>query len=127
MPAETQAALDEVIREPYLRRMRESLRPLVTDDLVARYLTDPFATADAELRRVLTYLATVPSVETLILEREADQRWYVVRLVGSPPARAERVAGPIAIRNEALAVIFRARLAEEFGDQTSAHEAGDDD
>ena len=112
MPVGTQDALNAVIYALYHRRMRESLRCLVTDDLIASHNADPLGRPNDDLRRMLTYFAALPIDGNLIVERDSKRLWYVCKLIGSRPYRADRIAGPFTSQREALAVIFMRRLAE---------------
>ncbi len=115
MPVESQEALDGVVLDRYHRKMRESLRPLVTAEIIKEHRQDPFGQPSDGLRRILTYLGNLPVDGKLITEHDGAERWYVCRLVGSPPVRAERVAGPVDQQTQAMEIVFRQRLAEVFG------------
>jgi hypothetical protein len=121
MPVGTQDALNAVIYAPYHRRMRESLRRLVTDELIASHNADPLGPPSDDLRRILTYFAALPIDGNLIIERDSERFWYVCRLIGSPPYRADRIAGPFTSQRDALAVIFMRRLVEVLDVSLEAH------
>lgn len=112
LPVGTQGALNAVIGAPYHSRMRDSLRRLVTDELIASHNADPLGPPSDDLRRILTYFAALPVDGNLIVERDCERRWYACRLVGSPPYRADRIAGPFSSKRDALVVIFMRLLSE---------------
>jgi hypothetical protein len=121
MPVGTQDALDAVVHALYHRRMRERLRLLVTDELIASHTADPLGPPSDDLRRILTYFAALPIDGNLVAERDSARLWHVCRLIGSPPYRADRVAGPFTSQRDALASIFVRRLGEVLGVSVEAH------
>jgi hypothetical protein len=121
MPVGTQDDLNAVIGAAYHRRMRGSLRRLVTDELIASHNADPLGQPSDDLRRILTYFAALPVEGNLVAECDSERLWYACRLIGSPPYRADRIAGPFASQRDVLAAIFMRRLAEVLDVSVDAH------
>lgn len=122
MPIGTQDALDSVIGEPFRRRLHESLRRLVTPELIASHNADPLGAPSDDLRRVLAYFGELPVDGKLIVEYDSERRWYVCRMAGSPPRRADRIAGPLNSQRDALVLIFMKRLVEVFDLDMNEHD-----
>ncbi len=115
MPVDSQEALDAVIGEPFHAKMRASLQPLITPDLVAEHRRTPLGQHSEPLQRVLNYLGAHPIDGKLITEHDGADHWFVSRLVGFPAVRADRVVGPFDSEGEAMDAVFRRRLVEVFG------------
>jgi hypothetical protein len=114
MPVESKEALDEVIDAWHHPRMQEALRPLITAELIAEHERQPFGQHSDALQRVLNYLGSFPIEGKLIVEHDGEEDWYVSRLLGTNPMRAERLAGPFDAEGVATNAVFRLRLAEIF-------------
>lgn len=115
MPVDSQEALDAVIGEPFHAKMRASLRPLITPDLVAEHRRTPLGQHSEPLQRILNYLGALPIDGKLITEHDGADHWFVSRLVGLPAVSAERILGPFDTEGEAMDAVFRQRLEDVFG------------
>src|ERR1700758_3376436 len=115
MPVDSQAQLEAVVGVPYHARMRASLRPLITPELVAEHRAAPLAQHGDALQRVLNYLGSLPIDGKLIVEHDGAEHWYVSRLVGFPAVMAHRMAGPFDAEGAAMDAVFRQRLLDIFG------------
>lgn len=113
MPIESQEDLDAVIAGRFHARRVESLRPLVTAELVEEHRRAPLGPHSDALQRVLNYLGLFPIDGKLITEHDGSQ-WFVCRLIGFPALRAERVTGPLESEAAALHEVFRRRLLDVF-------------
>jgi branched-chain amino acid transport system permease protein len=118
MPIFSQEALDDVINVRYHEWMRESLRPLLTTELIEEHSRQPFGQHSDSLQRVLNYLGSFPIQGKLITEYAGDENWFVCRLLGGRSLRAERVAGPFNTEAETIDAVFRQRLSDIFGIET---------
>jgi hypothetical protein len=115
MPVDSQEALDAVIGEPFHAKMRASLEPLITPDLVAEHRRSPLGQHSEPLQRILNYFGALPIDGKLITEHDGADHWFVSRLVGFPAVRAERMLGPFDTEGEAMDAVFRQRLEDVFG------------
>jgi branched-chain amino acid transport system permease protein len=114
MPIDSQDDLDAVIEARFHARRVESLRPLISAEIVEEHRRAPLGPHSEVLQRVLNYLGLFPIDGKLITEHDGSQ-WFVCRLIGFPALRAERVAGPLESEAEALHEVFRRRLVDVFG------------
>ncbi|NJC72277.1 adenylosuccinate synthetase [Planosporangium thailandense] len=115
MPIFSPEALDDVVDARHHERMRESLRPLLTPELISEHARQPFGQHSDALQRVLNYLGRFPVPGKLICEYGGDENWFVCRLVDDAGLRAARVAGPFPTEAAAIDAVFRQRLHEIFG------------
>jgi branched-chain amino acid transport system permease protein len=113
MPVGSQEDLDAVIGRRFHARRFESLRPLITAELVEEHRRAPLGPHSDALQRVLNYLGLFPIDGKLITEHDGRE-WFVCRLVGFPAVRAERVTGPLGGEAQALHEVFRRRLHDVF-------------
>jgi branched-chain amino acid transport system permease protein len=114
MPVGSQAQLEAVVGGPYHARMRASLRPLITAQLVAEHRAVPLGQHSDALQRVLNYLGSLPIDGKLIVEHDGRDQWYVSRLEGFPAVMAHRLAGPFDTEAAAVDGVFRQRLRDVF-------------
>jgi branched-chain amino acid transport system permease protein len=114
MPIDSQDDLDAVIGVRFHARRVESLRPLISAEIVEEHRRAPLGPHSEALQRVLNYLGLFPIDGKLITEHDGPQ-WFVCRLMGFPALRADRVAGPLESEAEALHEVFRRRLLDVFG------------
>jgi hypothetical protein len=114
MPVGSQDDLDAIIGSRFHARRVESLRPLITPEMVEEHRGAPLGPHGEDLQRVLNYLGLFPIDGKLITEHEGDA-WFVCRVVGFPAVRVERVAGPLESEAQALHEVFRQRLLDVFG------------
>lgn len=115
MTLSSQADLDTVWSDDYHRRRQELLRPLVTRRLLSEYQKEPVGQHSDELRRVLTYLASFPADNRVLVENDGTGSWYVCRVSTAPSLHAERIEGPYSTDSEAVVAVFRRRVCEVFG------------
>lgn len=115
MPVSSQAQLEAVVGVPYHARMRASLRPLITPELIAEHRATPLGQHSDALQRVLNYFGSLPVDGKLIVEHDGAEHWYVSRLVGFPAVNAQRMAGPFGAEGAAMDAVFRQRLLDVFG------------
>lgn len=115
MPVDSQEALDAVVGETFHAKLRESLRPLITPEVIAEHRHDPLGQHSEPLQRLLNYFGALPIDGKLIAEHDGADHWYVSRLAGFPAVRADRILGPFGTEGEALDAVFRQRLADVFG------------
>jgi branched-chain amino acid transport system permease protein len=115
MPVDSQEALDAVVGERFHAKLRTSLRPLITADLVAEHRRLPLGQHSEPLQRVLNYFGALPIDGKLITEYDGADHWFVSRLAGFPAVRADRILGPLNTEGEAMDAVFRQRLLDVFG------------
>jgi hypothetical protein len=115
VPVGSQAQLEAVVGVPYHARMRASLRPLITAQLIAEHHATPLGQHSDALQRVLNYLGSLPIDGKLIVEHDGFDHWHVSRLVGFPAVRADRIDGPFDAEGAAVDAVFRQRLRDVFG------------
>jgi hypothetical protein len=115
MPVDSQAALEATVAVTFHPRMRASLRPLITQDLVAEHRRTPLGQHSDSLQRVLNYFGSAEIDGKLITEHDGADHWFVSRLAGFPAVRADRVLGPFDTEGAAMDAVFRQRLVEVFG------------
>jgi branched-chain amino acid transport system permease protein len=120
MPVFSQAELDELRRAHFDRRMRELLQPLVSPHVIEEHRANPIGQHSDGLRRLLTYLAGFPGAETLVIEHDGAERWFVSRKVDSPSPRVDRIDGPFGTVGAAATAVFLIRLAEVFDTKPEA-------
>jgi len=114
MPVDSQEALEAVVGEAFHAKMRASLRPLITPELIAEHRATPLGQHSEPLQRVLNYFGALPIDGKLITEHDGADHWFVSRLVGFPAIGADRILGPYQSENEAIDAVFRRRLLEVF-------------
>jgi branched-chain amino acid transport system permease protein len=120
MPVESQAALEATVGETFDARMRASLRPLITPELMAEHRRSPLGQHSEALQRLLNYFGALPIDGKLITEHDGADHWFVSRLSGFPAVRADRVQGPFDSEGEAMDAVFRQRLADVFNVELAA-------
>ncbi len=101
--------------EAFHAKMRASLRPLITPELIAEHRRTPLGQHSDPLQRVLNYFGALPIDGKLITEHDGADHWFVSRLVGFPAVRADRILGPFDTEDEAMDGVFRQRLDDIFG------------
>ena len=94
MPVDSQEALEAVVGETFHARVKATLRPLITPELIAEHRRTPLGQHSEPLQRVLNYLGALPIDGKLITEHDGADHWFVSRLVGFPAVRADRILGP---------------------------------
>lgn len=114
MPVDSQEALEAVVGEAFHAKMRASLRPLITPELIAEHRATPLGQHSEPLQRVLNYFGALPIDGKLITEHDGFDHWFVSRLVGFPAVRADCILGPYDTEGEAMDAVFRQRLADVF-------------
>ena len=115
MPVDSQEALDAVVGETFHAKMRASLRPLITPELIAEHRRTPLGQHSEPIQRLLNYFGALPIDGKLITEHDGADHWFVSRLVGFPAVAANRILGPFATEGETMDAVFRQRLADVFG------------
>ncbi len=115
MPVDSQEALEAVVGETFHARVKATLRPLITPELIAEHRRTPLGQHSEPLQRVLNYLGALPIDGKLITEHDGAEHWFVSRLVGFPAVRADRILGPFDTEGAAMDAVFRQRLEDVFG------------
>src|ERR1700744_4259303 len=115
MPVGSQDALDAVVGEPFHAKLRASLRPLITPEVIAEHRRNPLGQHSDPLQRLLNYFGAMPIDGKLVTEHDGADHWYVSRLSGFPAVRADRILGPFDSEGEAMETVFRRRLTDVFG------------
>jgi branched-chain amino acid transport system permease protein len=115
MPVDSQEELEAVVGEAFHAKMRATLRPLITPELIAEHRRSPLGQHGDALQRVLNYFGALPIDGKLITEHDGSDRWFVSRLAGFPAVRADRILGPFGTEGEAMDAVFRQRLDDVFG------------
>ena len=70
MPVDAQTALEATVGVTFHPRMRASLRPVITPELVAEHQRTPLGQHSEPLRRVLNYLGSAEIDGKLITEHD---------------------------------------------------------
>jgi branched-chain amino acid transport system permease protein len=73
-----------LVLERWDARIRQALRPLITDELIAEHERDPLGDHSDALKRVLNYFrrATPKDGKYLVVCTEPFRRWHIARLSG---------------------------------------------
>ena len=104
----------EIVRERFERGLREQLRGLVDDELVAEHAARPLGPHSDRLARVLTYFRRAPTEgKYVVIDVERDRVWQIGRMSRMDPT------APVALEPEtydsceaALHAVFLRRLEE---------------
>ena len=114
MPVGSQDDLDALIGGRFHARRVESLRPLLTPEIVEEHRRAPLGPHSDGLQRLLNYLGLF-GIDGKLITEDDGEAWFVCRVVGFPAVRVERVAGPLDSEAQALHEVFRRRLLIVFG------------
>ena len=114
MPVGSQDDLDALIGGRFHARRVESLRPLITPEIVEEHRRAPLGPHSDGLQRLLNYLGLF-GIDGKLITEDDGEAWFVCRVVGAPAVCVERVAGPLDSEAQALHEVFRRRLLIVFG------------